>query len=249
VSELNALEARKADLELHYTADYPEVRAVNRQIDDLRQKMAQAPPPPPPASPMASAATNRPDSAAVKNAKIELRLIDTALQQRKKDQDQVQQQIKTYESRIQSTPEVAEEFKQLNRDYQTDLDHYNGLLGESQQAKEATDLEARQQGETFKVLDEPNLPESPSWPNRDVFAGGGLAGGLALGLLISALLEYKDTAMRTERDVWAFTQLPTLAVIAWSGGVADPQAGKLSTLREFFSRKPPTKDPIVDSPG
>jgi len=26
-----------------------------------------------------------------------------------------------------------------------------------------------------------------------------------------------DTALRSERDVWAFTKLPTLAVIAYSG--------------------------------
>ena len=55
--------------------------------------------------------------------------------------------------------------------------------------------------------------------------------------------------MRTERDVWAFTQLPTLAVIAMSAGVAPAQSAKFSTLKEFFSRKPPTDEPIVESPG
>ncbi|MGA8940525.1 MAG: hypothetical protein WB439_15290, partial [Acidobacteriaceae bacterium] len=38
--------------------------------------------------------------------------------------------------------------------------------------------------------------------------------GLGLGLLLIAFLEYKDKSLRTERDVWSFTKLPTLATIA-----------------------------------
>src|SRR5258708_39770079 len=88
----------------------------------------------------------------------------------------------------------------------------------------ATDLEKRQQGESFKVMDEPNLPESPAFPKRPVFVAGGLGAGLALGLLIVALLEYLDTAVRTERDIWAFTKLPTLGIIGFNG--------ELETMKE-----------------
>ena len=38
--------------------------------------------------------------------------------------------------------------------------------------------------------------------------------GLGLGVLLIAFLEYRDKSLRTERDVWAFTKLPTLATIA-----------------------------------
>jgi capsular polysaccharide biosynthesis protein len=89
----------------------------------------------------------------------------------------------------------------------------------------ATDLEKRQQGENFKVMDEPNLPEAPTFPNRLVFAMGGFAAGVALGLLVIAFLEYRDTAVRTERDIWAFTKLPTLAVIGLAGE-QDPAPSK-----------------------
>jgi hypothetical protein len=72
-----------------------------------------------------------------------------------------------------------------------------------------------------------------------------LAGGLILGLLLTALLEYRDTALRSERDVWAFTKLPTLAVIAWSGDVAERKPGKLARLKRPFRRKP--KGPIAEA--
>jgi capsular polysaccharide biosynthesis protein len=82
-------------------------------------------------------------------------------------------------------------------------------------------------------MDEPNLPESPAFPKRQVFVGGGLAAGLGLGLLIVALLEYLDTAVRTERDVWAFTKLPTLGVIGFNG--EEP----VKSTRRWFGRRSP----------
>ena len=94
----------------------------------------------------------------------------------------------------------------------------------------ATALEHRQEGEQFRVMDPPNLPDAPYYPNRTKFAGAGLAGGLFLGLLLAALLEYRDTALRTELDVWAFTKLPTLAVLSHVDGLPknanDPDGGK-----------------------
>ncbi len=45
-------------------------------------------------------------------------------------------------------------------------------------------------------------------------AGGGFAGGIVLGLALAAFFEYRDTSLRDERDIWAFTNLPTLAVIS-----------------------------------
>src|ERR1700734_3116049 len=87
---------------------------------------------------------------------------------------------------------------------------------------------------------------SPSWmlptfPNRTLFAAGGFCGGLFLGLILAAFLEYKDTALRTEQDVWAFTKLPTLAVIAYSGEIEPhtPKPSKLFRLKRLFGRKAP----------
>jgi capsular polysaccharide biosynthesis protein len=122
---------------------------------------------------------------------------------------------------------------------------YDSDLTKLNQSQMATDLEHRQEGETFSLLDEANLPDSPTYPKRRVFASGGLGAGLILGLLLTALLEYRDTALRSERDVWAFTKLPTLAVIAWSGEVADRKPGKFARLKRLFSRKP--KEPVAEA--
>jgi uncharacterized protein involved in exopolysaccharide biosynthesis len=76
------------------------------------------------------------------------------------------------------------------RDHETAVQFYNTLLAKMNQSSMATALEHRQQGEQFRVMDAPNLPDSPTFLNHRVFAGGGLASGLTLGLLLAALLEY-----------------------------------------------------------
>jgi hypothetical protein len=79
-----------------------------------------------------------------------------------------------------------------------------------------------------------------------VFALGGVFGGIALGVLIVAFIEYKDTALRTERDVWELTHLPTLAVIAFSGEVAAVKQDHVTRVKRLFGRKPP-KEALVDA--
>ena len=182
-------------------------------------------------------ASARPDTAAIQDLRARIHAADMAIQAKRSEQAQLNQQIRSYQGRIQSTPQVEEQFKQLTRDTQTSQAQYDSLLAKLNQSQMATDLEHRQEGETFRVLDEANLPDGPTFPKRSVFASGGFAAGLALGLLLVALLEYRNTALRTERDIWTFTKLPTLAVIAWSGEVADHKPIKLARLKRIFSRK------------
>jgi uncharacterized protein involved in exopolysaccharide biosynthesis len=160
--------------------------------------------------------------------------MDQAIAQKKRDQGAIQSQLKVYQERVASSPQVEEEYKSITRDSQMAQAFYDDLLNKMNQSKMATDLERRQQGEQFRVMDEPNLPEAPFSPKRPVFIGGGLAAGLGLGLLLVGILEYMDTALRNERDIWAFTKLPTLGVIAFNG---EEQPVKLK--RRWFGRSNP----------
>jgi uncharacterized protein involved in exopolysaccharide biosynthesis len=211
-AELQALQAQLADLESHYTPDYPDVAAVQRKIADLRKRIADNPAP---GSAKAIAAAPVRESQAVQQMRAQLRAMDQAIQSKRKEQADIQANIHMYQQRIQSSPEIEAQFKALTRDYQTAQAFYDDLLTKMNQSKMATDLEKRQEGEQFRVMDEPNLPDAPTSPKRSAFVLGGFAAGFGLGLLIVALLEYKDTALRSERDVWAFTKLPTIATIGY----------------------------------
>jgi uncharacterized protein involved in exopolysaccharide biosynthesis len=229
--ELQQLLAQEADLTSRYTDDYPDVLTVKRKIKELRQKIAETP-----ATATATAApTPTPkstDSLGVQQLRAQLRTMDQGIAQKKRDQGSIQAQLHLYQERVASSPEVEEEYKSITRDNQTAQAFYDDLLNKIQTATMAANLEKRQQGEQFRVMDEPNLPEAPSSPKRPVYIMGGLAAGLFLGLLIVGTLEYLDTAVRSERDIWAFTKLPTLGVIAFNG---EPE--RVRSRRRWFRRR------------
>ncbi len=228
--ELQQLLAQEADLTSRYTNDYPDVVAVKRKIAELRQKIASTPPAPTVA--LAPSVPKTLEPMGIQQIRAQIRSMELAIAQKKHDQAGIQTQLHIYQERVASSPAIEEEYKSITRDNQTAQQFYDELLNKMNQSKMAVDLERRQQGEQFRVMDEPNLPEAPAFPVRRVFVSGGLGAGLALGLLIVALLEYMDTAVRSERDIWAFTKLPTLGVIGFNG---EPEPAQ--TKRRWFKRR------------
>ncbi len=99
-------------------------------------------------------------------------------------------------------------------------------------------MENQQEGEQMHILATASLPESPSFPNRPIFAAGGLGVGLALGLLIAIWLEFSDKSIRTEKDAAAVMDLPLLISVPWLGEDEDDAAanGNGNARRSFWGR-------------
>jgi capsular polysaccharide biosynthesis protein len=102
-------------------------------------------------------------------------------------------------------------------------------------------MENQQQGEQMHILVAAGLPDSPSFPNRPLFAGAGLGAGLALGVVIAIFLEFSDKSIRTEKDAAAIMDLPLLISVPWLGEDEDDAAdnGKGNARRRFWGRSDP----------
>lgn len=210
--QLVALQTQLASLQARYTDDYPDVIKTKNDIAALKKKNAEN------EDQKKQSPTDKPSKGTVEPVQIsqlraQLHNYDQVIAEKTREQDQIKQQIRVYQERVQSSPIVEQQFKELTRDHQTALDFYNELLKKRDQSAMATDLEHHQEGEQFRVLDPANLPDHPSFPNRLQFALGGIAGGLALGLGIAFVLEMKDTSLRTERDIEFTLHLPVLAMV------------------------------------
>jgi len=213
--QLGNLQKQLSSLEGHYTEKHPDIVSLKKDIAELKLKIAQD------ASTQDQEQLNKRNEKApvmespqIQQLRAQLHQTEVTISQKRHEQEQLQRQIKVYQDRLQLSPAVQQEFKSLTRDYQTALDFYNELLKKRNESQMATDLERHQQGEQFRVLDPPSLPERPSFPNPPLFGLGGLGVGLAFGVAMAHFLELHDKSLRTRRDVETYLGVPTLAVIS-----------------------------------
>ncbi len=211
--QLASLQAEFIKLEARYTPDHPDVIKAKNDIALLKRKIAEANAKTKDKPPVEAETTKLVEPVQIQQLRNQIHLIDQTIQEKTREQERLEGQVRTYQARVQLSPVVEEQFKQTSRDYETALKFYNELLTKRNESEMATKLERGQQGEQFRVMDPANLPEKPSFPNRPLFAGGGIGAGLLIAVGLVALMEAGDKSLRNERDVEFYLKLPTLALL------------------------------------
>jgi polysaccharide chain length determinant protein (PEP-CTERM system associated) len=224
-AQLGAMQNQLANLQLRYTDDYPDVIKAKSDVARLQRKLAESAD-----AKTAPDASKTPKSSAepgqITQSRTQIHTAEQMIAEKTREQEHIKKQIDLYQSRVQGSPVVEEQYKELTRGYQTALDSYNDLLKKRSESAMSGELNREQQGEQFVVLDPANLPDTPSFPNRPLFALGGLAGGLAVGLGLAFLFEMQDTSLRTERDVEISLRLPVLAMVPAIEPIASKKSNK-----------------------
>lgn len=208
--QLQAKQSTLASMETEYTPNHPDIVELKADIDQLKKKIAEQEAAPPPKVEV-STKPSIGEPAQIQQLRSQLRASEEAIRSQTKAQKQLQDEIQVLESRIKMTPIVEQQYKEITRDHQTAQDFYNDLLKKANDSEMATDLEHRQQGDRISVMDPANLPEKPTFPNRPLFALGGLGGGLGLGLCLAWIMEMRDKAIYNDKDIKACLGLTTLA--------------------------------------
>jgi polysaccharide biosynthesis transport protein len=125
----------------------------------------------------------------------------------------LQRQIAGYQAKLESIPVREQQITALVRDYEISKGHYQQLLNNQLSAETATQLEVRQKGEKFSILDPAQPPASPSRPNRKMLNAGGSLAGLGLGLFLALATEFLGMSITSADHLIAATGLPVLEVI------------------------------------
>jgi polysaccharide chain length determinant protein (PEP-CTERM system associated) len=197
-AQIGKLESHLAELRNRYGPGYPEVRKVQKELDAAKAKAKQDEQDGPPA-PVAPLQKNRP---VVKNPVIEAQItkLDQEIEEQTKLQKGLQQQIDFHAAKLENEPVFEQRISNLMRDYETLRTHYNQILDKKLAADMASELEDRQKGDRFVVLDHATMATSPTSPKRPLLAVAGLAAGLALGLGLAFVVELTDQTVRSEKE-------------------------------------------------
>ncbi len=212
---LRELRKQLAEQEAKYTAQHPDVIRLKEQIAHLES------PEQPAESPLtgrgkgdtgASTASEPADPSLIE---IEGRLKATLaeIETRRRDVAELRRRIGGAQSRLSLTPLREQEMADVTRNYENARTYYQSLLQKKMQSGLATNLEKRQQGEQFRLIDPASLPQKPVEPNRLQIMFAGWLLGFCAGIGSTALRELTDTTIRTEGEMSALARLPILVSI------------------------------------
>jgi len=121
--------------------------------------------------------------------------------------------IAVHQKRIENTPLRSIELTKVTRTYDITLRKYQDLLAKGLESQLSENLEKKQKGEQFQVVDPANLPLAPLKPNRPLILFGGLVAGMIGGLAAAFIWDLLDRSLKNSDDLSSFVNLPILATI------------------------------------
>jgi succinoglycan biosynthesis transport protein ExoP len=221
--ELNALR-------LKYTPNHPDVIRLSREVEQLKRQEAEmaAASESSEATPLGATqekpASTEPEKSelmtgAIMEAesaqiKMETDAIKSEIANRQKEREAILSQIRTYQNRLDKAPALEQEFMALSREHDALRQQYASLKSKKFQAQMTANLETDSNSDSYKVIDDANLPEKAAFPDRMHIILMGLAAGLLVGIGAAFGRELLDTTLNGEDEVASVLKLPVLATIA-----------------------------------
>lgn len=207
-----------------FTEKHPDVVSIRQEIAQLEQRIQTE-----------GGEVQAPRSLPQQQAEAEVRRAQLKVQAGQQDIERLTKQVEEIQGRIAASPRVEEQILTLRREYETlsrSVDEYSAKRLE---AVTAANMERRQKGEQFRVLDSAVPPPDPASPKRLVIVVVGLMLGVALGGGVGLLLESADSSFHGARDLQEKLRIPVLAEIPAILLDADRAAARRHRIRMAFA--------------
>jgi polysaccharide chain length determinant protein (PEP-CTERM system associated) len=205
------VQIRKKELDSllqRYSAKHPDVVRVKKEIESLEAEGRNAPAATPTKTPTTSSG-----NPLKQVLQTQINDIDAEIAALRTQRDQVRAQVAGLQSRVDSTPIRAIELSKISRGYEITLRKYQDVLAKSLESEMSENMEKKQKGEQFQILDPANFPLKPVRPNRPLVLLIGLLAGLGGGFGLAFLWDNLDTSFKRSDDVNAYVNVPLLATI------------------------------------
>lgn len=214
--ELAAARQSLSTLELRLKPDHPDIKSQKRRIAELEQKVAAdalQQPVSEGALPRIVTSGDVAEQRRLAGLRTEHESLGRSIITKRQQAEGLEKAIAGYRTRVEVAPTLESELTQLTRDFDTMQESYTSLLRKMQDAQVAANLEERQVGQQFRIIESARMPEHAASPHRGRMTLMGICAGLVLGLGLAAFLEYRDSSLRTEDDVLIALSLPVVALV------------------------------------
>jgi uncharacterized protein involved in exopolysaccharide biosynthesis len=208
--QLQKLEMQLKDMQVRYGPNYPDVRKLRNDINQLKAKAESEKTGTDAPDPQVSTPTHQTRNPVVE---AEVNKLDQDIEDQTRVQAELEKQIQYHVGKLQQVPVFEQQIAGLMRDYDSLRNHYNQLQAKKLDAAMAGEMENHEAGERFEVLDEAVTPDGPAGPRRGMMIIGGVFFGLMCGIGVAFLVEVSDESVRHEREAAQIFGKPVLAGI------------------------------------
>lgn len=193
-----------------YKSTYPDIVEAKQEIESLKMQLAEKYGDPAAETDKDPAKTYDSYLQELIKQKIALRTEVASLQERSR---RLTAQIREFEHRVEQTPSREQEVMILMRDYENMQKNYQALLDKRLNAHVAENLEKRQKGEQFRILDPANLPQKLDSPNRLLIMILGVIGGCGFGVSLAVGRDRLFPTFKRRQEVETLPGIRVLATI------------------------------------
>lgn len=207
------LEIKKKELETllqTYSNKYPDVIRLRKEIQALEAEKKESPSNSPADASKPAASSANPLKQVLQT---QISDIDAEIQTLRSQNDRIRSQIGIIQKRVDDTPIRSIELSKISRGYEITLKKYQDLLAKSLDSELSENMEKKQKGEQFQILDPANFPLKPVRPNRPMIILFGLLAGLAGGFGLAFVWDNLDTSFKRSDEVAGYVNIPLLATI------------------------------------
>jgi succinoglycan biosynthesis transport protein ExoP len=190
--ERDKLEDQLMDLRRRYTPTYPEVIDITARLQHVKDELKALP------ENDTKAAVDPRD---MSPTAVRLELIAREMARLTQEQKQMSLQMAMYQSKVDAMPLREQQFTDLTRDYDMSRDQYRNLLSKKYAADMAGDLERKQKGERFTILDAATPPQKPIKPNRSMLMWASFFGALLFSIVLVIAKDKLDPSIKAEKEV------------------------------------------------
>ncbi len=182
------------ELKKRYTVQHPDVQAQGRLVAELEHDV--------------NAGRSESGSEGHSSPQAEKISSDPRIQVMVQERDHLlasqratEANIRRIQSRVDAEPVREQEISQLLRDYETAKQHYAVLLEKNYSAQMAAELERKQQGGSFTLLDVARIPDQPVRPKKGALVLGAFLFALFAGIGVGVLLEMNDRTIKSDDEL------------------------------------------------
>jgi hypothetical protein len=141
--------------------------------------------------------------------------LDQEVQKHSDREKQLQSEINFHQSKLEGAPAIQQQLAATTRDYNNAEQNFKDIQTRKFAADISSDVETRQKGERFIIVEPAQPPTRPSEPNRLLIDALALPAGLGLAVLLVVVMEVLDTTLKTEREITAQIRTAVFAEIPW----------------------------------